>query len=213
MNRVPNPLIDALADDLAPVAPLKRRNGWLVACSAATATVLAVALYEGLWSAGLTGSAAPMFFITNGLLLLLGLAAAAAVLALASPAVGNRQDAPKWAAAMVMILPLTALVTAVAGTGPLAMQIDGHGLYCLLAGVLASVLSFSALTWWLRRGAPVSTSAAGMWAGIAAGAIGSFAYGLSCPDDTLGHLGVWHIAPVLTCGALGRTALPRLIRW
>ena len=30
MNRVPNPLIASLAEDLAPIAPLKRRNGWLL---------------------------------------------------------------------------------------------------------------------------------------------------------------------------------------
>ena len=95
MNRVPNPLIASLAEDLAPVAPLKRRNGWLLALAALAVTVLAVWLYVGLWQTGLAGNAAPIFFVTNGLLLLLGLAAAAAVLSLASPAVGNRPDAPR----------------------------------------------------------------------------------------------------------------------
>lgn len=213
MNRVPNPLIASLAEDLAPVAPLKRRNGWLVALVAVGATVLGVWFYEGLWQAALAGNAAPIFFVTNGLLLLLGLAAAAAVLTLASPAVGNRQDAPKWAAAMLAILPLTAVVTTVAGGHTITELFDPHSAYCLSAGMVASLLTFAAMTWWLRRGAPVSTGAAGLWAGIAAGAIGSFAYGLSCPIDTVDHLGVWHIAPVALCGALGRMVLPRLIRW
>jgi hypothetical protein len=217
MNRAPkpspNPLIATLADDLAPVAPLKRRNGWLVALVAAAATVLGVSFYEGLWQAALAGNAAPIFFVTNGLLLLLGLAAAAAVLSLASPAVGNRQDAPKWATAMLAILPLTAVVTTLAGGRAVETLFDPHSLYCLTAGMAASVLTFAALTWWLRRGAPVSTGAAGLWAGIAAGAIGSFAYGLSCPIDSVDHLGVWHIAPVALCGVLGRIVLPRLFRW
>lgn len=213
MNRVPNPLIASLAEDLAPVAPLKRRNGWLVALVAVGATVLGVWFYEGLWQVALAGNAAPIFFVTNGLLLLLGLAAAAAVLTLASPAVGNRQDAPKWAAAMLAILPLTAVVTTVAGGHTITELLDPHSAYCLSAGMVASLLTFAAMTWWLRRGAPVSTGAAGLWAGIAAGAIGSFAYGLSCPIDTVDHLGVWHIAPVALCGALGRMVLPRLIRW
>ena len=213
MNRATNHLITSLADDLKPVAPLRRRNGWLLALASAAVTVLAVALYVGLWQAGLAGTAAPMFFVTNGLLLLLGLAAAGAVLSLAAPAVGNRADAPRWTTAMLALLPLTALVTALAGGHELADLYDAHSAYCLASGTLASVLSFAALTWWLRRGAPVSTGAAGLWAGVAAGAIGSFAYGLSCPIDTVGHLGVWHIAPVAICAVLGRIALPRLIRW
>lgn len=213
MNRVPNPLIASLADDLTPVTPLRRRNGWLLALGALAVTVLAVALYAGLWQAGLAGTAAPMFFVTHGLLLLLGLAAAGAVLSLSAPAVGNRPDAPRWTSAMLAILPLTALVTALAGGHELADLYDAHSIYCLASGTLASGLTFAALTWWLRRGAPVSTGAAGLWAGVAAGAIGSFAYGLSCPIDTVGHLGVWHIAPVAICAVLGRIALPRLIRW
>ena len=213
MNRATNHLITSLADDLKPVAPLRRRNGWLLALASAAVTVLAVALYVGLWQAGLAGTAAPMFFVTNGLLLLLGLAAAGAVLSLAAPAVGNRPDAPRWTTAMLAILPLTALVTALAGGHELADLYDAHSIYCVVAGTLASVLTFAALTWWLRRGAPVSTGVAGLWAGVAAGAIGSFAYGLSCPIDTVGHLGVWHIAPVAICAVLGRIALPRLIRW
>lgn len=213
MNRVPNPLIASLVEDLAPVAPLKRRNGWLVALVAVGATVLGVGLYEGLWQAALAGNAAPIFFVTNGLLLLLGLAAAAAVLSLASPAVGNRQDAPKWATAMVAIIPLTAVLTTIAAGHAIADLFDSRSMYCLTSGMLASLLTFAAMTWWLRRGAPVSTGAANLWAGIAAGAIGSFAYGLSCPIDSVEHLGVWHIAPVALCGALGRMVLPRLIRW
>lgn len=213
MNRVPNSLIASLAEDLAPVAPLKRRNGWLLALAALAVTVLAVWLYVGLWQTGLAGNAAPIFFVTNGLLLLLGLAAAAAVLSLASPAVGNRPDAPRWTSAMLAILPLAVLVTTLAGGHAIADLYDVHSAYCLVSGTLASGMTFAALTWWLRRGAPVSTGAAGLWTGVAAGAIGSFAYGLSCPIDTVGHLGVWHIAPVAICAVLGRVVLPRLIRW
>jgi hypothetical protein len=114
---------------------------------------------------------------------------------------------------MVAILPLTAVMTTIAAGHAIADLFDAHSMYCLASGMLASLLTFAALTWWLRRGAPVSTAAAGLWAGIAAGAIGSFAYGLSCPIDTVDHLGIWHIAPVAICGALGRIVLPGLIRW
>lgn len=210
MNRSTKALIDQLADDLTPVRPMRQRTGLLLAALAGAVTMAAVALFAGLWSGPLAGAATPFYFITNGLLLLVGLAAASAAVTLANPSVGNRQDAPRWAAAALAILPLTALTMAFAsGTG----LVDPYSLHCLTSGTAASALSFVALSYWLKRGAPVSTGSAGLFAGMAAGAIGSLAYGLSCPIDSVGHLGLWHVLPVAICGALGRIALPRLIRW
>jgi hypothetical protein len=213
MNRSNQALIAQLADDLTPVNTMKRRHGWLLTVLAGSVTLLAVAVAAGLWTGAATGEAAPMFFVTNGLLLLSGLAAVAAVLTLASPAVGNRHDAPQWAAAMLAILPLTALVTTLAAGRGMGGLMGEHSIACLVSGSASSALSFVAMAYWLRRGAPVSTARAGLFAGIAAGAIGSFAYGLSCPIDTVEHLGIWHVLPVPICGALGRIILPRLIRW
>lgn len=62
-----------------------------------------------------------------------------------------------------------------------------------------------------RRAGP--PNAPGFYTGVAAGALGSLAYGLSCPFDAIGHLGIWHVAPVAVSAALGRLGVPVLIRW
>ncbi|UIP06785.1 DUF1109 domain-containing protein [Erythrobacter sp. SDW2] len=213
MNRSNQALIAQLAEDLTPIRPMRMRSGLALVAAATAGTLLSVWLAAGFWSGMLTGEAAPFFFVTHGLLLMLGLASATAAIALARPAVGNRQDAPKWAAAMVAVLPLTALVIAFVTGAGLAGLADEHSIHCLTSGVATSALSFVALGYWLKRGAPVSTQTAGLFAGIAAGAIGSFAYGITCPIDGVAHLGLWHVLPVPICGALGRLVLPRLIRW
>lgn len=213
MNRSTNALIEQLAEELTPVPPMRPRRGLIMAAGAGVATLAAVWLVAGLWSGPLAGEATPFFFITNGLLLLAGLAAATATVALANPAVGNRQNAPGWAAAALAILPMTALLITLASGAGLAGLVDPYSIHCLTSASAASALSFVALAYWLKRGAPVSTASAGLCAGVAAGAIGSFVYGLSCPIDGVEHLGIWHVAPVAICGALGRLILPRLIRW
>lgn len=213
MNRSTEALIARLADDLTPTRPMRVRGGRKLLALASLATLAAVWFAAGLWSGPLAGEAQPFFFVTNGLLLLVGLSSGAAAVALANPAVGNRQDAPGWTSAMLAILPLTALVMAAVGGRGVTGLVDPDSLHCLTSGTAASALSFVALAYWLKRGAPVSTARAGLFAGIAAGAIGAFAYGLSCPIDSVDHLGIWHVLPVAVCGALGRAILPGLIRW
>ena len=213
MNRPNSALIAQLTEDLTPVRVMKSRDGMLLAGLAGVATVVVVWLAAGLWEGMMSGEASAFFFVTNGLLLVLGLAAVAAVVALASPSVGNRQDAPKWALGMVGILPITALITTLAsGTGVGALT-DPYSFHCLVSGTAASALTFVALTYWLKWGAPVSAETAGLFAGVASGAIGSFAYGLSCPIDGVAHLGLWHVLPVAIAALIGRAVLPRLIRW
>jgi hypothetical protein len=213
MNQPHAALIAELAETLEAVRAMKARDGLMLVALAAAVTVLAVWLAVGIREGITTGSASPFFFITNGLLLVLAMAATAVAVALAGPSIGRRTDAATWAIAMVGILPLTALASALPFGESVSLLIDPHSFYCLVSAVAASLLSFAVLAAWLRRGAPVSTPAAGLFAGVAAGAIGSFAYGLSCQIDTLAHLGVWHVLPVLVAGLAGLLLLPRIIHW
>lgn len=153
------------------------------------------------------------FFRRRVLIALVGLASARAVVRMATPRVGVRQDGLRWLLAALAILPVTALLLAA-----LEGAVGGHdhatdGLNCFIAGTASGVGVAAALIIWLRRGAPVAPSLAGFYTGLAAGALGSFAHGLSCPFDTIGHLGIWHVAPVAVSAALGRIAVPALIRW
>ena len=168
---------------------------------------------EGLWIGAFQGEAAPFFWVTNGLLLLLRLASAGAVIAMASPGVGNRHDAPKWSFAMLGVLPLAALSSVVSHDAGIGDLNDDTALHCLSASLIAAAAMGGALTMWLRRGAPVSQQAAGWFTGIAAGAIGTLLYGFSCPVDSVTHLGIWHVVPVAVAAIAGRLIVPRLIAW
>lgn len=213
MTRPPSPLIAQLASELEPVQPIRMAHGRALLALSMLATIGVVALGLGLWSGPLQGEAAAMFFVANALIGLVGLVSALAVIRMAGPRVGQRQDGARWLLAALAILPLAAvLLAAIEG------QIDWHehathGLECFVAGTCAGSLVAAALIAWLRRGAPVAPKVAGFYTGVAAGALGSFAYGLSCPVDTIAHLGIWHVAPVAVMAALGRIFVPRWVRW
>lgn len=213
MNRVPTPLIDELAADLAPVRPMKLAHGIALVALAVVGTILVVEMLDGLWRGALSGRASAFFFIANGMLGLLGAASALAVVRMAGPRVGNSHDGARWSLAMFAVLPVAALVVLGFHGDLHEVARDPYGLDCFLAGSVFGMFTFAALVGWLRRGAPVSPSTAGVFAGIAAGALGSFAYGLACPIDTLAHLGTWHALPVALGGIIGRFVVPPLVRW
>ena len=213
MNRSNPSLIDELTSDLEPVQPIRLWQGVALVIVSALATIALVETFDGLWTGALQGHASTEYFITNGMLALLGAAASFAVIKMGSPHVGNSHDGARWSALMVALLPLTAaIVLGISGLADAAIG-DTHGFECFLAGSGFGLVVAGALTAWLRRGAPVSLTSAGTYTGIAAGAIGSFAYGLACPIDDIGHLGIWHIAPVIVSGIVGRFAIPPLVRW
>ncbi|ANY19756.1 hypothetical protein A6F68_01239 [Tsuneonella dongtanensis] len=208
-----NPLIDSLVDDLAPVRPLKMRSGAAAVGLAFAATVAAVFVMFGR-PVFLDEPMAEMSIVANGLLLLTGISSALAVVAMASPRVGAAYDGPKWAMAGLALLPLAALIAWMAPGVSHGPTIDRWiDLDCALKAGASSLLVALSLGLWLRRGAPVAPERAGLFLGVAASALGSAAYGLTCPLDGLAHLGVWHIVPVFVTGLVGRIAGPRLIRW
>lgn len=213
MDRQPNPLIEQMTAQLQPVRPIRLRDGLLLLALASLFTVLGVELIEGVWRDAWTGGASAFFVVTNGLLLVLGIASASSVLRMASPRVGNHHDGPRWAMVMVAVLPLAALVTFMGANNPLAALAHHHGLSCFGAGLAASVLTAAVLGYWLRRGAPVSVASAGLHLGVAATALGSAAWGLACTLDDVVHLGFWHVLPLAVGSLVGRYLLPPLLRW
>ena len=119
--------------------------------------------------------------MANGMLGLLGAASALAVLRMASPRVGNRDQGVRRSAAMLGLLPISTLL--MLGFGGLAGQLthDVEGFDCFLAGSSSGsssgsgsgsgLLTAGALVLWLRKGAPVSISSASLFTGVASGAI------------------------------------------
>lgn len=210
---LPNPLIARLAGELVPVRPLRMWHGLILVAVATGLTIATIALTLGLWRGPAQGQAAAMFFVVNGLIGLVGLASAWTVVRMATPRVGVRQDGMRWLLAALTILPATALLL-VALRGPAGTKhFVEDGLTCFMIATASGTGVAAALIGWLHRGAPVAPNVAGFYIGIAAGALGSFAHGLSCPFDTIDHLGIWHVAPVAVSAGLGRFAVPALIRW
>lgn len=213
MNRINQDLINQMVNELQPVRPLKLHTGLLLVALASLTALLLVGLVEGLRAGIVQGQASAFFMIANGLLLILGVAAAISVLTMATPRVGNRHDGPKWTMAMITVLPMAALITLATQQSGTGLLDDSYGLHCTFAGLAASLVTGSALLFWLKRGAPVSLGMAGLHLGVAAGALGSAAYGMACPIDGAVHLGIFHVAPVLIAGLAGFLIVPRLLRW
>lgn len=208
-----HPILGSLVADLEPVRPLRFRNGMLIVAAALVATLLAVAVATEFWPDALRGLASAFFYLTNALLLGLGLVAAASVVTMASPRVGNAHRKPVGLLIATLALPIAAIAAAFVPLDHRSDIAHQYGTECALLGAAFGALVFVALVAWLRRGAPVTHAIAGWHTGIAAGALGSFAYGLSCPIDGIEHLGFYHVAPVLVVALVGRTVVPPIVRF
>lgn len=206
-------LIASLSEDIAPVRRVKPEHGAL-AIGAATliAGLISIAIF-GFWTGMIAGEASGYFWITNGLLTVLGAASTAAVVATALPRVGARANAAIWSAAMIGVLPVAGLLSVLSTfTARRASPVEWYW-ECALYGLIAGLLVAAAAIAFLRRGAPVSLERAGWMTGIASGSLGSLAYGITCPLDTVSHVGIVHVAPVAIAAVIGRFVVPRLIRW
>jgi hypothetical protein len=209
-------LIAALSDELSPVRPVRPGDGAALIIAATLAAAIGASLLFSFWRGIVSGDASPFFWITNGLLLLTGAASTGALVAGALPRVGARPNAPVWAAAMLGVLPLAALLQ-VLRSPPGHMHGDAlfaeAGLHCLSWSLVAGLAVGAAAVLFLRRGAPVALARQGWLTGLAAGALGTLAYGVTCPLDGIAHLGLWHVLPIPIAALAGRIVVPPLIRW
>ena len=215
-------LIAAMAADMAPVQRVKPSQGAaLIAFAAVVASVCCIAIFE-FWTGQITGDASPFFWITNGLLLLLGASSVSGLVSSALPRVGSRGNAPFWSAGMLALAPISAFITVLSWglnnehAHHAANVMNDPATWYWECGVYGSMAGASvalAAVLFLRRGAPVSLERAGWLTGLAAGSLGALAYNITCPLDTLAHVAFWHTVPVLFWAVAGRLAVPHLIRW
>ena len=204
-------LIDELAADSVPVTPMRKGRGIAQALAAFAVTVVIVLVLLGARDGLLQGEFSVFFVVTNLLLLLLGTACTLAVVAMASPRVGAEHDGPRWAMVMAAVIPVAGVVALAGHAGPVPYHWDEP--LCVLFGLIAAIVAGSVQYRWLKRGAPVSPERAGLLLGTGAGALGTVAYGLSCPFNSVVHLGLWHAAPVVIAALFGRFVLSRFLRW
>lgn len=207
-------LIADLVGDLAPVRPLRFGAGLAGALAAAALSAAAVVALLGLRPDWLAGAVNPMHLVATGLYGGLGLAASVTVIVMGRPQVGNDHGGWRWAALMAALLPLAGLIVAAGhGAEELAPPVLLFGAECFAVGAAASLLVLGVLTLWLRRGAPTAPGRAGLVAGVAAGAFGSFAVSIHCPANDIVHIGIWHSMAVVAMAGVGRVLVPRLVRW
>lgn len=214
MAKDTNTLIAELVDGLQPVRPMRFSRGFGQALVALGLSLAFVVTLFGLRPDVAAGNLDPVFLLSAGVFLLLGVAAAVTVIMMARPRVGSEHDGWKWAAAMAGLLPASALIIGIGhGTDAFSAFAVSEGLDCLMVGSALGSATFAALVWWLRSGAPTSPERAGLVTGIAAGSFGVFAFSFHCIYNDIVHIGIWHSAVVVLCGIAGRLAVPPLVRW
>ncbi len=206
--------IDALVEGLEPVRPVSARRGIGMTLLPFAAAIFMVGLQFGFRPDIMAGAPHPIVMIRGGMLLLLGFASLAAVVAAARPGVGQSSHGWRWALAGAALFPLTSLVLSIANGGfPADDMHSPNGPWCLKISVMSGLAIGGMLTLWLRTGAPTALDRTGWLVGLAAGAFGAFAYGLHCPSTTVYYVGLWYTAAVGLCAILGRLIVPSLIRW
>lgn len=205
--------LEQLVDELKPVRRLSSRRGmvWPVIITAGLVLLNGVGMG---WRADLMASdPSELFLLRAGILLLLGGAAAHAVVSMACPAVGRQNNGWQMALAGALIFPFAAIIIAsTAGIGP-TMDAASYGMECMSMGFIGAFSTALPMIFWLRRGAPTSPNRAGWLTGIAAGALGAFAYNFHCPFENIVYIGFWYGLTVGGCALLGRLIVPSLIRW
>jgi hypothetical protein len=76
-----------------------------------------------------------------------------------------------------------------------------------------SLPTLATLLWALRGLAPTRPARAGAAAGLAAGAVGTLAYALHCPELSPTFVAVWYTLGIGLAAGLGALLGPRVLRW
>lgn len=206
--------IDALVADLTPVRPVAPRDGIALMAAATAIAVLLVGMIFGLRGDVMSGAPDPIVVVRAGIMFVLGLATASAVIASARPGVGQRSTGWHWALAAASIFPITAALLAMANRDEAIVAISsGNGLWCLGISGLSALFIGGLLTNWLRQGAPTSINRTSWLVGLAAGSFGTLAYSLHCPSTTVYYVGLWYTLAIALSAGVARLTVPRLIGW
>ena len=206
-------LIHMLSTNVEPVKTLQIRKTLTLALVIGAAAAFCLMLGTVGLRNGLTSS---LSFLALKLLFTLSLIALGTLL-LARLARPGQSGAKLSTLTFVPFLIIAAAgVTALGFHGPMAwgkMLFGMNWLTCLLCIPTFAVIPFSALIWFLRKGAPTDLRLTGTIAGLVAGALGATAYAFHCPDDSIPFIAVWYGAMVALCAMIGALLGPPLLRW
>jgi hypothetical protein len=208
-----DPLLDDLVADLSPVRLIRPRQGGLLVVAAVTLCATAVAALWGFRSDVVALAPANIVILRSAALLLVGTATLAAALISARPGVGGRAQGWQWAVLAAGAIPVAALWGALHGEARLTDVMSNSVPWCFAISLSSAAVIATTITAWLRRGAVTEPNRAAWLTGIAAGALGTFAYNLHCPSSTIFYTGLWYTLTVMISAVASRLILPRLLRW
>jgi hypothetical protein len=90
----------------------------------------------------------------------------------------------------------------------------GHSwLRCPFNVLALSIPALAGALWALRGLAPTRLNAAGLAAGLMAGALGAFGYAFSCTELSPAFVAIWYSLGVGLAGVLGTLFGPKVLRW
>jgi len=93
-------------------------------------------------------------------------------------------------------------------------ELLGHSWALCPWNILVLSLPAMAGAFWALRGlAPTRARAAGLAAGLLAGAVGATGYALSCIELSMAFVAVWYTLGIGLAGALGALLGPRVLHW
>ncbi len=205
--------IDDLVNDLTPVKPMNINRGLLLPAIMVVAFATLFVTQLGLRADLAAGIPSMVTLMRGGVLILLGLATAHAVLRMAQPSVGNGSQGWAWAVGAALLFPLSALIITISNISSDMPVNVNNGWYCFKMCLSASAATAIPMILWLRKGAPTSLERAGWLTGLAAGGLGAFAYSFHCPFTSVIDISVWYSGAIGTSAIIGRLVVPHLIRW
>lgn len=94
-----------------------------------------------------------------------------------------------------------------------AAALQGSPMICMAMIVAFSLVPLGVLLNVMRGGASTRPSVAGGVAGILAGSLGAFAYGLHCPIDSTVFVAIWYGASIAFVGLIGAVLGRWLLAW
>ncbi len=180
---------------------------------------VAAALPLMLWRLGVnpdlaTDMQVPMFWIKWGFVAVVAGASAVLVARLARPGVDARRAAQAVVAPLVALWGLAAVVLLAAAPAermPLVMGSSWSS--CPLNIVMLSLPAFVLLLAAMRTLAPTRLRLAGAATGLFAGALGTLAYLLHCPELAAPFLAIWYVLGMAIPAVIGAAIGPRILRW
>jgi len=158
--------------------------------------------------------AGPMFWMKVAIPAMLAVALVAAAARLSRPG-GSARIA--WLAMATLLLAVetaAVLSVAMAPAGERLPMIVGRTAWpCVASIVLLAMPILVTTVLAMRALAPTRLRAAGLAAGLGAGALAASVYALHCDESTLPVFAVWYVLGMAIPGVLAALAGPRLLRW